>query len=291
MKKIFLITLLIHLFVSAASANAIHYDPFDTGWLKGGTNSLMLYSVYGGANKLKTNGETSVRNLNYEERMGIMRLSTWRDIASTQIFLSVVAPFGSVSMDPFPAPGAGSASASGIGDFEFIASVRTLSWQNGYINVGASVTAPTGAYDHNSYMNMGNNRWSLKGLVGIVQDISSIVHLEMWLGYEYYTDNDRYGAFKHTLSKEDVFFSEIHATHVFIPESFTYAGVSIGGVWGGKEKSQSAKSNDTKDISAKITVATNITETFSITFNYAHDILKENGPKGYQAQLRFAKYF
>jgi hypothetical protein len=148
-------------------------------------------------------------------------------------------------------------------------------------------------------MNMGDNRYNGKTGFTLGQNFGAL-HIDYWLIYELYTDNtdarDQTGQ-KATLAKEGDLFSELHLAYTLNQESRTYASLSFGGIWGGREQYKysggvkSSKFNNLNDYAVQIGLGTGLTRDVILSAHYLYDLKKENGFKGYQVQAKIMFLF
>ncbi len=291
-KLLFGIIVLLFSASSFAATPAIHYDPLDGGWFPADTFSVMLYGVHGSGNTWFTEGDinNTGRNVTFEKNIGVVRVATWQELGTMWHF-SVVVPTGDVQMSGAPITPPTGASASGMADWEIVVSPRLAEWGSGYLNFGLSTFVPLGTYEHNSILNMGDNRWSFRPTLALGQNVGKF-HFDFWLGYDYYMDNDNFGPTKLTLKKDGDYFTELHATYIILPESMTYGSLSFGYIGGGKEEVEGIEIvSDLGDYAVKATFGMNVTESLSFMINYAYDLHVENGPKSYTAAVRLMKVF
>lgn len=285
MKRI-LVCLFLMVGVSIANAKPINYNAYDGGWLPSGTQAIMGYVGHNGGNQYVKDGD-KIHNVDYIANIGVLRYSGWFT-AGIPFQTHVVVPFGRVKLE---FPGVASNTGAGFMDPEFDIAVMPYKWNGGTFGVGVALTAPLGDYYYKNPINTGENRWMIRGMTMVGQNLGRW-HIDGWLFYEFYTDNDRYTANKLTLEKENAISSEIHVSYVIAPASRTAISLSAGGMWGAKEK---VNGNTTKtamdDYAAKAGFSTFITESVTLNYTLTYDLQVRNGPKGYQNMLRIAKFF
>lgn len=290
MKKLIYLICFVFITGGAFASSAINFDPFDGGPFPDSTRVIMLYGLHGGANTIKRDGDTVSRNSTFQQNIGLFRVAIWEDMFSIPWHFSLIMPYGDVSLDG-EATGNQGVSASGLGDMQLIISPTILRWDGGYFNVGLRVDMPTGDYHHNAAMNMGTNRWGFMPNIVIAQNVGRF-HFDLWGGCEFYTDNDNYGPAKDKLDKVADYFTELHSTYIISPETMTYASLSLGGLWGGKEKLDSIKvKGNANDYAAKLSIGTNITESANILVSFKKHLQVENGPQGYEGAIRIMRFF
>jgi hypothetical protein len=90
------------------------------------------------------------------------------------------------------------ARASGFGDLIFLPTIGYGFTQNAanhthtYFALTTYITAPTGKYERNGLVNVGNNRWAINPLLMVGQRFLRAVTLEAMANVAFYTDNDEF---------------------------------------------------------------------------------------------------
>ncbi|MDR0453408.1 MAG: transporter [Deferribacteraceae bacterium] len=306
MRKLILICIFLCFSGSAFAAQGIHYAPLDGVWAPAGTNFAIMYMNRYSANKFYTDGKESKDRV-ITQNVGALRLGRFISLpADMMLQPSLIIPFGDASLDnnyntplglinpalPSP-PVTKRFTTSGVGDPELNIALRAVQWNagtyfNGYINVGGSIIAPLGNYDSDSPINLGSNRWTFRPLFGVGQNFGP-VHIDINTGSDIFTDNkDVYGSPNGTLRKYTEYWSEAHITYFIVPETRTYASISFGGLWGGREEIDYFKRQDwVESYALRLTMGTTISKHVSMYAYYQPETAVYNGPKGNMMGIRF----
>jgi hypothetical protein len=284
MKKLFI---LLGTFAFAAQLFAaeqpLRFGPYDSGWYPDDTYAFYMTGVHKASPSVEMN-------------MGIFILAAVQEVAEVPVYAHLMLSSADLTIE-------GVGKASGMGDMQFVISPRLLHWNGGHLNIGASVAAPTGSYDKERTLNIGDNRWTFSPMLAIAQQVGW-VHLELWGGYDFYTKNNDYRYYNPVtyttqdaeLEKDGNFFAELHVTLGLQRETRTNLTFSLGGIWGGEETAKAGgasylSSDKMADYACKLTFGTQLTDSASIYLIYTHDLHIENGEKGYSIATKLAKLF
>jgi hypothetical protein len=108
--------------------------------------------------------------------------------------------------------------------------------------IGASlqVSLPTGQYDDDKLVNLGNNRWSVKPDMGISKAWGAFA-LEVSSGVTFFTENEDYFGGK-TLDQDPVYSTQVHVTYNFRRGIWA----ALSGTWdyGGRTTIDGVRSDD-----------------------------------------------
>ena len=98
--------------------------------------------------------------------------------------------------------------------------------QTTIVGASLSVIAPTGEYDPSKLINLGSNRWSFRGEVGVSHALGRFI-LEGTAGLWYFTENDDF--FGHKRLEQDPFYSlNVGAIYSVRPGLWVGVGVARG---------------------------------------------------------------
>jgi hypothetical protein len=306
----------------------IHYNPLDGSWYApNGTVFAIMYTKDYSASEKYEDGE-KFTDSRLKASLYAMRFGFFQDIGSVRTQGSIIQPFGSVGVDrnimspvfnaigqpvdkngdPTGNPAAMlytqsslHFSSTGLADTELNYIVAPLMWgegmKNGYLNFVLSVFVPTGQYDAKSPVNLGNNRFTFRPMVGVGQLVAPF-HFDVLFGIDYHMDNDDYTyagnaglVSGNTLEQDMETFAEIHVTMFLSAETRSYISASFGGVWGGKQTAKkdgnsTVVQGELETYTASVTIGTQLARHFGIYGYYAQDLSAKNGFKGNEFGLR-----
>lgn len=289
-KRLFFVTVLTLCFsVYAFAASPVRYEPYDIMFAPSGTNFAFAYFMWGASSDMYVKNKKQPAGADMESNIGLFRLGTFREIAGLPIEFMLVLPYGNIKVDT---PAGGSRS-SGLGDAEWNLIVQPWNWGSGFINLAFVVTSPTGEYQYDSAVNLGANRWAFRPMfMGQQSFFNNRFAVSFISGCDFFTDNDKFGDNKDDLEKDPEYWAEIHMTYVVQPESNTYFGLSLGGLWGGKEELKNTTvTNKGENYAVKASFGRNITPSTLVTFNYLQDLKVEDGFKAKEFGFRVGYFF
>ena len=291
MKKFIIVCVFLSFAGVSFAAQGIHYAPLDGAWAPAGTTFAIMYLNHYSANKYYTNGVESKDRL-VTQNIGVLRLGGYIALPADMMFQpSLVLPFGDATLDVQTSAGSTKRfTSTGLTDPELNLIVRAVQWNagtyfNGYINIGGVVQAPLGAYDSDSPINLGSNRWTMRPMLGLGQNFGPL-HIDVNSGYDIFTDNDDYTGGE-TLKQYPEYWAEGHFTYFILPESRTYASVSFGGLWGSrKEVNDYRVQGWAESYALRFTMGTTVVKHFSMYAFYQPETAVANGPKGNTMGIR-----
>ncbi|MDD2335811.1 MAG: transporter [Geobacteraceae bacterium] len=202
MKKLFFIAvmglLLARPDVSLAAAYARDYIP-----LPPGTSLFCAYFNHVTANKLYSDGTKVGDDFNQTVNVGMLRYVYYVNAGKAllgdgglTIDPQFIVPFMDVSLSGTyeSLNNNQEFSTTGFGDpivlatFWFVNDPKNKFW----VGFTPWLTLPVGQYDKNRLVSPGGNRWVIKPEIGIVKGIGEKAYLDLILGGEFYTENDKY---------------------------------------------------------------------------------------------------
>lgn len=152
-------TALAVLLAAVGQAQAIDIDAGDYTALPEGTNVAALYVQHAERDKLYANGQQVPGRNGLDSDIGILRMIHFTKIGGYIVDPQFLLPFGRLKAKDDLAPVLGQ--RSGLGDLILAATVWTLNdpANRQYFGITPFVFAPTGTYDANKPLNLGENRW------------------------------------------------------------------------------------------------------------------------------------
>lgn len=154
----------------ATPAHALDVDAGDYTALPAGTNLLLLYYQHATRDKLYSGGDRVPINPGLDSDIGLIRGVHFMDIGGYIVDPQFILPFGKLkAKDDIAALG----SESAVGDLLVGATV----WFNKpgaktHFGITPFLSLPTGKYDRNQALNLGENRWKLILNVGYIDEIA-----------------------------------------------------------------------------------------------------------------------
>jgi hypothetical protein len=209
---------------AAISADAGEIEPRSFSNTPVEVNFLLAGYVYTNGG-LATIGSSPIKDAKLQTHTGLAAYARSLDVFGKSGKFDVVMAHTDLSGHAMFAGQKHERNVSGLTDPRFRLSVNLLgapalslrefsSYQQDLI-VGASVqvSAPLGQYDNNKVVNIGNNRWFIKPVIGISKAWGDF-SLEFSGGAFIFTDNNDYFGGK-TLEQDPEYTAQVHATYNF----------------------------------------------------------------------------
>jgi len=196
-------------------------------------------------------------------------------LAGKALRFDVFLPWHSAQWEGILRGNPNSAERKGFGDSRFRLSVNLLntSTQNTnetsktVVGAGIAMTAPTGEYDKNKLINLGQNRFVIRPQIGVVHTRGAWSY-ELTGSVFFFTDNNDY--FKESIQSQDPLYAiQTHAIYVF--DSGIWTSLSAGYGWGGISSiNNEKKDNEWNNLLMALSFGFSLSRTQSIKFNYMH---------------------
>ena len=266
--------------LAAGAAHAdVRPDPGDYTALPAGTNLLLGYAQFPRADKVYSNGNKTVNNLDLSLNVGILRYVHFMKLGDYIIDPQIIVPFGNQKI------GLSDSKTSGIGDVVFGGTLWTLADMAKGEHLGWSLffTAPTGS-DKNQGFALSNNRWATDLQVGYIRKLSDKWTIDLIGETEFYQDQ------RDTKARKDPLV-QAHAHLRYYINAATYLAGTYRHAWGARESLNGTdiagrKNNGT----AMLTLASFVDKQWQVQLQYTQDVKVEEGPKvsGIQARVLYA---
>lgn len=261
--------------LAAPQAHAVDVDAGDYTALPAGTNLAMLYYQYATRDGLYAQGNKAPMNAGLDSHVGILRGVHFTEIGGYIVDPQFLLPFGRLEgKDDLSALG----SASGVGDLILAATVWLVNRpQTGtYFGITPFVYAPTGNYDHDDALNLGENRWKFALQAGFITKLSDKVSLDLIGDFTLYGKNDEFGPSKATMKQKPSMQFQGHLRYHMSDSWDLRAGLShsIGG-----ETELAGVDQGDRLRTTKVSVGTGwfMAPDLQLLVNYGRDISVRNG--------------
>lgn len=189
----FLCLALTSLLLGSGSANAIDIDAGDYTALPPGTNLAMGYYQFATRDALYSDGDKAPVNAGLDSHIGILRGVHFTEIGGYTVDPQFLLPVGKLKgKDDTSNLG----EANGVGDLTLAATVWLINKpeSNTYFGITPFVYVPTGSYDRNDALNIGENRWKYALQAGYITGLTSKISLDLAADITVYGDNDKFGS-------------------------------------------------------------------------------------------------
>ncbi|MCW8277435.1 transporter [Pseudomonas sp. PCH199] len=217
--------------IYSGCVNAVDASPGAYIPIPAGSNLAMLYLGGSKAGEFQpVHGKAISKDTELKTKTGLIRLFHMFEVAEHRVQLQFGLPFGSQDLT---LNGKKIGHESGLSDPYMAVSVWPIDdpAHQRYLAVTAYMLFPTGSYDNNNSLNMGNNRYAHAIQVGYAQTWGSW-RLELNQDVTWYGDNDRYGPANRTLKQDPSYNFQPWLSYTFANKVTTSFGVAR--TWGGE---------------------------------------------------------
>lgn len=274
----------------AGSARAILVDPYDNVLAPDGFYGLAYLNYYTADELTGPDGnKVSGSDLDLTAQVGIARVLAYRRVGPVPLAFQVIVPFGKIDAKlKFDGETVLDEDSSGLGDVVFGPGVFFYANESSatYLSYWFYVFAPTGEWDKDQAINLGQNHWYFEHQLALHQMLGKVV-FDANLNYYHHTeepDND------YKLPPR----FEAEASLAYQLTDKLILGVNGGGYWDLDEAEQGGSSvPDTKAKRVQFgpAVGYQFTERLGANLRWTHDISAANDTKGDDVWLRVAYAF
>lgn len=258
-------------------AHAIDLDAGDYVAVPAGTTLAMLYALHAQRDKLYAQGQRQQLQPGLSSTLGMARLAHYMNVGGFTVAPQILVPYGRLAgKDDTAALG----QASGVGDVLLAAPVWVVNdpASQTYWGVTPVLYLPTGSYDRERALNLGENRWKLNLQTGIAKAISGPWHMDLTADVMFHGSNHDYGSASATLKQKPLFQTQGYLRYKFAPGANAYVGLSR--VWGGKTQVDGVGGdNETQQLKASVGASYWIGPRTQILGAIGRDIQVRNGFK------------
>jgi hypothetical protein len=292
-KKSFLINLIPLAIAATISqpAYSIDVDAGDYTALPVGTNLAVLYYQNASRDSMYSQGAKAAGNNKLDSDVGILRGVHFMELGGYTIDPQFLLPFG--NLDAGGDLDSVLGEESGVGDLILASTIWLVNKpaENTYFGLTPYLYVPTGTYDHNETLNLGENRWKFALQAGYITNITDKIAFDIAADVTYFGDNDEFGAGKATLKQEPAYQLQSYLRYQINPSWDIRAGISQS--WGGETEVNGVKQNDEAEITkASLGTSYFVAPDLQLMVNYGQDLDVENGFKeDHRLNFRLLKVF
>ncbi|MDH4574062.1 transporter [Salinicola acroporae] len=215
------------------AAQAIDVDVGDYVPAPAGTTIGMLYYQHAERDRLYSQGRQVVDDPRLVSDVGIARLAHYDTMGGVTVAPQILVPFGRLDAGRDTAA---LGHTSGVGDII----LATPFWpindaaSRTYLGIAPYLYLPTGSYERDLALNLGENRWKLDLQVGFVKGLSDNWFVDLTGDVMFHGNNDDYGSAGATLRQEPLYQGQAYLRYQFTPGSNAFVGLSQ--TWGGETR-------------------------------------------------------
>lgn len=230
--------------LSTAPAHAIDVDAGDYVPAPAGTNLALLYLQHARSDRMMSNGATAPGNNGLGTDIGILRLVHFMEIGGLIVDPQILLPFGRVSGRDDLAGALGR--TNGLGDPILAATVWVQNdpLNKVYTGITPYVYVPTGSYDAQRPLNMGEHRWRYNLQAAHVRPLGGPWTLDVIGDVTWYGKNDKFGAAERTMKQKPLYQGQAWLRYALSPTADLRASVSR--TFGGATRVDGLGQNDRK---------------------------------------------
>lgn len=287
-----------HVFILASLATtvfstpsfAIDVDAGDYTALPAGTNLALLYYQGATRNSIYSNGAKATGNNRLDSNVGILRGVHFTEIGGYTVDPQFLLPFGKLTAKNDLASALGE--ESGIGDLILASTVWLINdpKKSTYFGITPFLFAPTGSYDKNKVLNLGENRWKFTLQGGLITSLTDKLLLDVIGDVTFFGKNDEYLG-NNTLKQRNQYQFQTYLRYQINPTWDVRVGASY--IVGGETELNGVSRND-KTRTTKFSLGSGyfVAPDIQLLGSYGRDASVENGFKeNNRLNLRILKVF
>lgn len=257
------------------AANAADVLPGAYTPLPAGTHLVQGFYTYTERNQQVAQGNALPINARLDSGIAQLRYMRFLNLGGYIVSPNILLPFGKqVARNDSAALG----SAGGVADAVLSATVwlRNDAQARSYIGVTPFLVLPTGDYDPNQALNLGENRWKFILQGGLNTAVADKVHFDLIGDVTVYGDNDQYGRTNARLGQDRSYQLQTHLRYKCSPTSELSLGASH--VWGGETQVNGVmKNNALKTTKLILGGATFLRPSTQLAGTFSRDVAVDNG--------------
>lgn len=275
---------------AALSAQALDVDAGDYTALPSGTNLGLVYYQHTERTALYAGGHRAPGKAGLDSDVAILRGVHFMEIGGFTIDPQFILPFGRLNAQDDLAPVLGK--GSGVGDLL----VGGTLWTNKptektHLGFSAFVSLPTGGYDRNKMLNLGENRWKLILQTGYIKPLTDSLTLDLVGDVTLHGRNDDFGPSGQRMKQRPLYLAQSWLRYHFSSASDLRLGLAKS--YGGRTEIDGADQDD-KLSTTRFAIGGShfLTPTLQLMGTYGRDISVRQGFKeADRFQLRLLKIF
>jgi hypothetical protein len=262
----------------AGNAQAIDVDAGDyTAALPAGSNIGLLYLQHTQRRSLYSDGHKVAIKAGLDSDIGILRAAHYQQLGDYTLNTQLVLPFGRLEGTR---DNDSLGRTSGLGDLTLVSTLWLVNdpTKNRYWGIAPYLFVPTGQYDRNDALNLGENRWKMALQTGYVTGLTEKLSLDLTADVTLFGKNDDLTSQSLTLRQKPLWQAQTYLRYAVTPKLSVHVGASQ--LWGGGTRIDGQDQNDQPNTSKyRVGGAYWVTPTFQAMVNYGQDVSVDNGFK------------
>ncbi|ANF56107.1 transporter [Halotalea alkalilenta] len=282
--------LLLAALLPALPAQAVEVAPGDYEQLPAGSTVGLIYYQHSSTDALYSQGRKSSSDFNLTSNIGMLRLlHVYRLSDRVTIDPQFLVPFGHVSGN---GDASAMGSASGIGDLILTAPIKyRLNDARDTLSATAYLYVPTGDYDKNDALNLGENRWKVDFQAAYIKHFTENWALDLVGDVIWYGDNKDFGSSSSRLEQDVSYSAQIMGR--YMPDPTTDFGIGFGHNWGGETQVDGVdQDNRLETTNLRLTASKFVTPKDQVQLQLGRDLSVDNGAReDFRMNLRYVRVF
>jgi len=275
--------------VLPATCLALDIDGGDYTPLPAGTNMALLYYHHSHADNAYAHGRGVGGSTHLSQDIGTLRMIHFMEVGGYIIDPQLLLPFGHIDGKE---GGSDLGSANGLGDLILANTVWLVNnpAAGTYFGVTPMITLPSGSYDKDDSLNLGENRHKYTLQLGLSQKITDRLVLDAAFDGTHFGDNDRYGSTRSTLSERALYQGQVIARYNLTPSLDVRTAYSRQ--WGGEQFVDGVSQGRPGESKYSIGTAYMLPSKTQLILGWGRDTSIDNGFKTQsQLSVRIAQLF
>lgn len=259
------------------AAQAIDVDVGDYVPAPAGTTAGLLYYQHAERDRLYAQGRQAVSDPRLVSDIGIARLVYYTTVGGLALAPQILVPFGRLDAGRNTAA---LGQTSGVGDIILAVPFWPINdaASRTYLGITPYLYLPTGSYDRNRALNLGENRWKFDLQAGFVKGLTDRWFVDLTGDVMFHGKNDDYGGTGATLRQKPLYQGQAALRYQFTPGANVFVGLSQ--TWGGETRVGGVDRNDeSRQRKASIGGSWFIRPTTQLLMAFGRDLHVENGFK------------
>lgn len=262
----------------AGNAHAIDVDAGEyTAALPAGSNIGLLYLQHAERRTLYSDGHKVPIKAGLDSDIGILRVANYQQLGDYTVNTQFLLPFGRLEGTR---DNDSLGKASGIGDLILASTLWLVNdpAKNRYWGIAPYLYVPTGNYDRNDALNLGENRWKMTLQTGYVTGLTEKLSLDLTADVTVFGKNDDLTSQGLTLRQKPLWQAQSYLRYAVTPKLSVHVGASQ--LWGGETSVEGQSQNDEPNTrNFRVGGSYWMTPTFQALVNYGQDLSVDNGFK------------
>lgn len=260
------------------NAQAIDVDAGEyTAALPAGSNIGLLYLQHAERRSLYSDGHKVAIKAGLDSDVGILRAANYQQLGDYTINTQFLLPFGRLEGTR---DNDSLGRTSGIGDLILASTLWLVNdpANNRYWGIAPYLFVPTGNYDRDRALNLGENRWKMTLQTGYVTGLTEKLSLDLTADVTLFGKNDDFTSQGLTLRQKPQWQAQTYLRYAVTPKLSVHVGASQ--LWGGETSVEGKSQNDEPNTSnLRVGGSYWITPKFQALLNYGQDLVVDNGFK------------